>query len=77
MIDCSYNTIFHSNAIFQIYNSSCNSKIVHIAHTAQKNEVFHLVTFTEEILHGKLHFLCSVKFENVAVVLCDSIVLSE
>ena len=29
-----------------------------------KNEVFHfpadLVTFTEEILNGKLHFLCSV-----------------
>ena len=24
-----------------------------------KNEVFHLVTFTEEILNGKLHFFCS------------------
>ena len=37
-------------------------------HTAQKNKVFHygflqetadLVTFTEEICDGKLHFLCS------------------
>ena len=24
-----------------------------------KNEVFYLVRFTEEILNGKLHFLCS------------------
>ena len=31
-----------------------------IVHTTQKMTA-DLVTFTEEILNGKLHFLCSVK----------------
>ena len=33
--------------------------------TAQKNFPADLVTFTEEILNGKLHFLCSVNSENL------------
>ena len=40
------------------------SKLCRNNNTAQKNEVFQtadLVTFTEEILHGKLPFLFSVK----------------
>ena len=30
--------------------------------TPHKNGFADLVTFTEEILNGKLHFLCSVRF---------------
>ena len=48
--------------------------------TAQKmkfsiEETADLVTFTEEILNGKLHFLCSVLsccVENVRFFICDS-----
>ena len=40
-------------------------------HTAQKKEVSQIpadsVTFTEVILNGKLHFLCSVKSPNFAL----------
>ena len=35
---------------------------------ANPQETGDLVTFTEEILHGKLHFLCSVCFVVSAVL---------
>ena len=35
-----------------------------------------LVTFTEEILHGKLHFLCSVNFESRQLMICESVFLN-
>ena len=38
-----------------------------ISVTLHKNKIPDLVTFTEEILNGKLHFLCSV-------TICDSII---
>ena len=33
-----------------------------------------LVTFTEEILNGKLHFLCSASTEFILVVLLQPVV---
>ena len=47
----------------KIRTSVCKS--MHIPYTVQKmkfsiKETADLVTFTEEILNGKLHFLCSV-----------------
>ena len=49
-----------------------NSKMVYPLHTAQKNKAFlvkftDLVTFTEEILNGKLQFLYSLKSSNIEV----------
>ena len=35
-------------------------------------ETADLVTFTEEILNEKLHFLCSVRFTFSVVKLCDT-----
>ena len=36
--------------------------ICEISGWGQSQETSHLVTFTEEILNGKLHFLCSVRY---------------
>ena len=43
----------------------CYCKIVGL--TAQKNETADLVIFTEEILNGKLRFLCSVYSKSLQV----------
>ena len=43
--------------------------------TAQKKETKDLVTFTEEILNGKLHFLCSEIYGTWTSYFCPSLSL--
>ena len=43
--------------------------------TAQKKETTDLVTFTEEILNGKLHFLCSEIYGTWTSYFCPSLSL--
>ena len=45
--------------------------ILLLKHTAQKMQVLpaDLVTFTEEILNGKLHFLCSDTYNEVFIAI--------
>ena len=37
-----------------------------------KNKTADLVTFTEEIIHGKLHFLCSATYYVLRIVLLET-----
>ena len=45
--------------------------------TAQKKETTDLVTFTEEILNGKLHFLCSEIYGTWTSYFCPSLSLTQ
>ena len=63
-------TVLDRNLIMKLKNVRRLEKIIRCI----KNEVFHsgflpfpadLVTFTEEILNGKLYFLCSDKYEHL------------